>query len=290
VTTFQWYRCDKSTSAGKTEFAAAMNCKKISKATKSNYKVVLADQSKYLSVMIQATNKMGSTFSTAKSILVPKATAPVMKSVPRISGAATKGSSLSLSAGTWTANPTPTTTQQWYRCENSVSASISKFSEAQDCVKISGATKAQYKIATADQGMHLTALVSGKNSQGVVAESAKSVKVPGTKPTKKSNPRISGSAAAGSALRVSAGTWSAIPVATTSQAWYRCASAVPAGATSITSGMGCQKIGGANGSSYTVKTADQGRHLAVLVTARNPEGTASSTAASVFVRVPVTTP
>jgi uncharacterized repeat protein (TIGR02543 family) len=290
VITFQWYRCDNKTLAGQADFTAAMNCKRISGATKDNYKVTLADQSKYLAVLTKATNKMGSTFSTARSILVPKATAPVLKSAPRISGAATKGSTLTASAGTWTANPTPTTTLQWYRCENSVSASTSSFSGSQDCVKIPGATKAQYRIATADQGLHLTALVSGKNSQGVVAESAKSIKVPGTKPTKKSNPSISGKATAGSALRVSSGTWSAIPEETTTQAWYRCSKAVVAGATSISSGMGCTKISGASGSSYTVKAADQGKHITALVTAKNSEGNASSSAASVFVKVPVTTP
>jgi hypothetical protein len=133
-------------------------------------------------------------------------------------------------------------------------------------------------------------LVSAKNSQGVVAESAKSVDIPGVKPTAKTSPKISGKAAAGSELRVSAGTWSGIPEVTTTQAWYRCSKAVAAGATSITSGMGCTKISGASGSSYTVKAADQGKHLTALVTAKNSEGNASSSAASVFVKVPVTTP
>jgi len=54
--------------------------------------------------------------------------------------------------------------------------------------------------------------------------------------------------------------------------------------------MGCVKISGATGSSYTVKPADQGKYLTVLVAAKNTEGNASATAKSVFVKVPVVTP
>lgn len=290
TTSAQWYRCDKSVAARKATITDAMKCLKITGATKSSYKVVLADQGKHLTVLTQAKNKMGSTFSTAKSVLVPKATKPALKSIPRISGTAAKGKVVTLGAGTWSANPTPTTTMQWYRCDKPVSVGMSTFSGSLNCAKIPGATKSKYTIAAADQAKYLTALVSGKNSQGVVAKSAKSVKVPGTKPTAKSSPKISGTAVAGSVLRVSSGSWSAIPEATTSQSWYRCASAVSAGATSIAGGLGCIKIGGATGSSYTVKLADEGKYLTVLVTAKNAEGNASTTAKSVFVKVPVVTP
>jgi len=219
-----------------------------------------------------------------------KATAPVVKSVPKISGSGVKGKVLTLDDGTWTAMPTPTTTQQWYRCDKPVSAGVSTFTKSQDCDKISGATRVQYTVTSADQAKHLTALVSAKNSEGVAVESAKSIDIPGVKPTVQYSPKISGTAAAGSALRVSNGTWTAIPEETSSQAWYRCSKSVPARATSITSSMGCSKISGASGSSYTVKAADQGKHLTALVTAKNSEGNASSTAASVFVKVPVTKP
>jgi uncharacterized repeat protein (TIGR02543 family) len=290
TTSLQWYRCDKSVASGKATITTAMKCLKISGATKSNYKVVLADQGKYLTVLSQAKNKMGSTFSTAKSVLVPKATKPALKSVPKISGTAVSGKVVTLGAGSWSANPTPTTTMQWYRCDKPVTAGISEFKKSMDCVKISGATKANYKIAVADQAKYLTALVTGKNSQGVLVKSAKSVKIPGTKPASKTSPKISGSATIGKALRATDGTWSGIPEVNTSIQWYRCSNAVSAGQDSLKKSSNCVKISGATSSRYTVKLADQGKYLTVLVTDKNDEGKATSTAKSSYVKVPVVTP
>ena len=290
TTSAQWYRCDKSVAARKATITDAMKCLKITGATKSSYKVVLADQGKHLTVLTQAKNKMGSTFSTAKSVLVPKATKPALKSIPKISGTAAKGKVVTLGAGTWSANPTPTTTMQWYRCDKPVIAGLSEFKKSMDCVKISGATKAKYKITVADQAKYLTALVTGKNSQGILAKSAKSVKIPGTKPARKSSPKISGSANAGDTLRATDGTWSGIPEADTSVQWYRCSNAVSAGQDSFKKSSNCVKISGATSSRYTVKLADQGKHLSVLVTAKNEEGKATSTAKSIYVKVPVVTP
>ena len=219
-----------------------------------------------------------------------KATKPVMKSAPKISGSGVKGSVLTLDDGTWTANPTPTTTMHWYRCEKPVSAGSSDFTKSQSCVKISGATKANYTITVADQAMYLTALVTGKNSQGVLAKSAKSVKIPGIEPASEKAPKISGSASVGSTLRATDGPWSGIPEATTSVRWYRCDSAVSAGRDSIKKSANCDKISGATRLKYTVKRADQGKYLTVLVTAENEEGKDSATAKSIYVVVPVFTP
>jgi uncharacterized repeat protein (TIGR02543 family) len=285
VKTLQWYRCEKPVMAGVAEFTESQECNPIPGAKKLNYRVGLADQSKYLTVLTVAKNKVGSTESTAKSVLVPKATAPAMKSAPKISGSVVKGKAVTLSAGTWSANPVANTTQQWFRCEKPVPAGISEFTEAQDCVKISGATKSTYKVAVADQTKYLTALVTAKNSQGVVSESTKSFRVPGNKPTAKTDPKISGVATVGNELRATTGSWSALPVATTSLQWYRCAKAVPAGATSINRNLGCKPIGGATNSEYTVVAADKGKHVTVLAKAKNTEGQALATAQSVSIKV-----
>jgi uncharacterized repeat protein (TIGR02543 family) len=290
VKTVQWYRCEKPVIAGVAEFTEIQDCKRIPGATKPNYKIGLADQSKYLTVLTEAKNKVGSTESTAKSVLVPNVAIPVMKSAPKITGPVVKGSVLDLGTGTWYANPMPVTTKQWYRCENPVPAGISELIESVNCVKIPGASKDEYKTVTADQAKHLTALVTSKNSQGIVTESAKSVRVKGIKPTAKSSPKISGAKVAGGLLQATNGTWSAIPEATTSLAWYRCATAVTAGATAITRSMGCTKISGATTPTYSVAVADQGKHLTVLVNAKNTDGKASSMAASIFIKVPEVKP
>jgi uncharacterized repeat protein (TIGR02543 family) len=290
VKTVQWYRCEKPVIAGVAEFTEIQDCKRIPGATKPNYKVGLADQSKYLTVLTEAKNKVGSAESTAKSVLVPNVAIPVMKSAPKITGPVVKGSVLDLGTGTWYANPMPVTTKQWYRCENPVPAGISELIESVNCVKIPGASKDEYKTVTADQAKHLTALVTSKNSQGIVTESAKSIRVKGVKPTAKSSPKISGAKVAGGLLQATNGTWLAIPEATTSLAWYRCATAVTAGATAITRSMGCTKISGATTPTYSVAVADQGKHLTVLVNAKNTDGKGSSMAASIFIKVPEVKP
>jgi hypothetical protein len=262
----------------------------LSGATQAQYKVVLADQAKYLASLVIASNTIGNTQSTSNSVLVPKATKPVLKSMPRISGSAVGGNSVTLNSGTWSANPAPTTTQQWYRCEKPVLVNSIELAKSLNCAKISGATKVVYKIAVADQNKYLTALIRTKNSQGFVTKSVKSVKVPGTKPTAKASPGVSGSPKANGVLRATLGSWAAIPAATTSLQWYRCSTSVPAGTASLASSMGCKKISGATSNRYTVKVADQGKYLTVLVKAMNTEGNASSSAKSKYVQIPVVSP
>lgn len=289
-TTQQWYRCDNKVSAGLATLPPKSNCSKIARATKVQYKVVLADQGKYLTMLVTASNRLGSTMSSSNSIRVPLATLPSVKSAPRVAGTVAKGTVVTANVGSWKANPVAAISVQWYRCDTAVAAKLAAFTDTMKCVKVNGATKASYKIVAADQGKFLTALVTAKNSQGVVQASAKSVRVPGTKPTAKSSPKVSGSAKVGTVVRATSGSWSAIPEATTSVQWYRCASAVPAGTTSFTSAMHCQKINGATSAQHTVVPADQGKYLTVLVKAKNVEGSSTAAAHAVFVKVPVTKP
>ena len=277
---YQWYRCDKSVTAGRTSFTPAMKCTKVTGATKSRYKVSLADQGKHLTSLVKASNSIGSSLASTKSILVPMATQPVAKSLPRISGSAVKGNLVTVNTGVWSANPAATTTQQWYRCDKSVRANLADFTKSMKCKKIPGATRTQYTIAIADQDLYLTAMVTAKNSQGVVVTSAKSVHVPGTKPTAKGLAKVSGSLVVGGVLRATDGTWSAIPEATTSLQWYRCDAFVSAGRTAISSAAGCTKINGATNSRYTLRPSDEGKHLTVVVKAKNSYGSGTSHAKS----------
>ena len=277
---YQWYRCEKSVTAGRTSFTPAMKCTKLTGATKARYKLSLADQGKYLTALVKASNSIGFTLASTKSILVPMATQPVAKSLPRISGSAVKGNLVTVNSGVWSANPAATTTQQWYRCDNSVRANLADFTKSMKCKKIPGATRTQYTIARADQDLYLTAMVTAKNSQGVVVASAKSVHVPGTKPTAKGLAKLSGSTLEGGVLRATDGTWSAIPEAKTSLQWYRCDAFVPAGRAAIAKSAHCTKIGGATNSRYTLRPADVGRHLTVVVKAKNSYGSNTSHAKS----------
>lgn len=168
-TTRQWYRCDKSVAAGLTAITAATKCLKISGATKTRYKVAVVDESKYLTVLVKATNSMGSTSTTARSIRVPKMSEPKRTRNPVVSGSASVNSYLSATAGTWSGNPAAKTSLQWYRCEAYVPAGRTSL----NCSRIPGATISRYKVKTADKGSYLTVLVTAVNSVGSNSSTAK---------------------------------------------------------------------------------------------------------------------
>jgi hypothetical protein len=102
----------------------------------------------------------------------------------------------------------------------------------------------------------MTALAVAGLSNG--ASSA--VPVPTAKPT------ISGTAQVGNTLTASTGTWTSSTAITYSYQWRRCDS----------TGAGCSNIGGADSSTYQVKSSDLGHALRVRVTARNADGSASN--------------
>jgi hypothetical protein len=78
-------------------------------------------------------------------------------------------------------------------------------------------------------------------------------------------PTITGTAQVGEELRASTGTWTNNPTSFDYQ-WQRCAGT-----------SGCSSIDGATGRTYGVRSADVDRSLRVVVTARNADGTATST-------------
>ncbi|HUZ82535.1 MAG TPA: hypothetical protein VMU73_09840, partial [Gaiellaceae bacterium] len=80
-------------------------------------------------------------------------------------------------------------------------------------------------------------------------------------------PKISGTAQVGQTLTASSGTWSSSTTITYAYQWRRCDAL----------GNGCANIGGADSSSYLVRNADVGKTLRVHVTAKNADGSATST-------------
>ena len=80
---------------------------------------------------------------------------PANTGAPTISGAATQGSALTASSGTWTNSP-GSYAYRWQRC-NAAGAS---------CASISGATAQTYTVAPADVGSTLRAAVTATNAGG----------------------------------------------------------------------------------------------------------------------------
>lgn len=89
-------------------------------------------------------------------------------------------------------------------------------------------------------------------------------------PANTTEPAITGTAALGSTLTASQGTWTNSPTSFTYQ-WVRCPTSGgdPLGAT-------CAVIGGATGSAYVIASADTGARLRVRVTAANASGSGTS--------------
>ena len=78
---------------------------------------------------------------------------------PSVSGTAKVTKTLTANKGTWTGYPTPTVSYQWYACSRSISTPRSTLPNT--CKVISGANKSTFKIARAQKGKFIAALVTG---------------------------------------------------------------------------------------------------------------------------------
>jgi hypothetical protein len=83
-------------------------------------------------------------------------------------------------------------------------------------------------------------------------------------PTNQTPPTISGTPTVGSTLTASSGSWNGTTPITYAYQWRRCGAG----------GGSCSSIGGADHSTYVLKSADRGATIRVRVTAKNSDGSA----------------
>ena len=156
---YQWQRCDNSGS----------NCVNILNATSSQYTLVTADTAHEIRSEVLASNAAGPAASgyassAPTSVVIHK---PVVVTLPKLSGIAKVGNSLSVTTGTWKYSPT-SYAYQWLRCT----------SLGYLCKTIVGATSSSYLLTAADVGHKLKAKVAASNGAGsVTAMSNLSAKV-----------------------------------------------------------------------------------------------------------------
>lgn len=154
---------------------------------------------------------------------------------PAITGAATVGSTLTTTGGSWS-KPSLNLSYQW----------------AANGAPITGATGKSYQVQPADRGKTIVVQVTARRAGYVTASassSATAAVVPGTF-TARTTPVISGTVRVGSRLSATTGVWS--PAGSYTFQWYSSGAAIP-GATSAT---------------YVLTSKELARQIQVRVTAR----------------------
>lgn len=110
--TYAWQRCSDGT---------ASDCTAIDGATKATYVAVAADAGKRLRVVVTGTNPDGSATATTAVTTAILPAAPVNSVLPKVTGTATVGQTLTAESGTW-ANPVTTKQIRFYRCTTTCAA------------------------------------------------------------------------------------------------------------------------------------------------------------------------
>jgi hypothetical protein len=204
-------------------------------ANKESYTPVAADQGKTLTVQAHGTasgyhNAATMSKATAKVALGTFGTPPT----PKVTGTTRVGSTLTVSAGTWSPKPS-SLKYQWYVSGKAVKK----------------ATSATYKLPASAKGkvvsVKVTAAKAGYTS---VSKTVKTVKVAAGVFTKPSTPKITGKAKVGTTLKAGLGTWSPKPSSYKYQ-WY----------------LNGKKVKGATSSKFKLPKSAKGKRVTVRVAA-----------------------
>jgi alpha-tubulin suppressor-like RCC1 family protein len=197
------------------------------------------------------------------------ANVPVVATAPSIAGIAKEGNMMKGKEGTWT-GLAPAFSLRWQRC-----AKPGEPAEPSACPNIASAIGSEYEVKTADIGSTLRLAVKAENAAGSAeAVSAQTETVIGITPKNTTAPAITGTAAEGSLLSVSNGTWSGTPASKYAYQWETCPK------------KACTAISGATGSTYRLTSTDVTNNVTATVTDETPAGNAHATAAEAG---PVTT-
>jgi hypothetical protein len=245
---YQWGRCDGS----------GGSCTDIPAGKNPSYKLTDQDVGHALRVTVTVTDAgaaAASATSAPSAVVQPSALSKRKR--PSITGSSKDGQLLTVGTGTWKGTQPQSYAYQWQACSKSGA-----------CSDIEGATGASYRVATAQIGKKLRAIVTATNAAGEASTASKASK-PATAgpPVSVTQPAVKGSLQEGQTLSADPGDWAGTgPIAYAYQ-WLRCSVA----------GGGCQQIPGAEGSTYTAEGADLASNLAVVVTASNAQGTVSAT-------------
>jgi len=228
------------------------------------YIVSNADKGYYITCLTIAKSGPGEeneeVAESSNSLLIPgeHGSPPRPETLPKITPTSgSVGTPLTCSQGTWSGNPPPTFTYQWFRDESA----------------IPNATSSSYTLVSEDGGHSISCKVTGTNSAGfATAISENSVSVSGTKLENTEKPLVLGSEspAVGESLTCSPGKWNGSPAPTFKYQWLREGVAISSATASI----------------YTVVAEDETHYLSCKVTAENGQGSPVTVESSNKVKVP----
>lgn len=279
---YQWYSCSVAVAAAAVKNA---KCAAISGATQQNYTITANQSNKFLVVQVLATNDANvgapiSSFSASstKVLTDPSNTAPprVTSSLTATTGQPVVGGVLTVTPGTWTGNPAPKKTYQWYSCVSPVLVGSTSLS-TDDCQAIGGAVGNSYTITLDQQGSYITVGETGTNDANASTVYAAAGLTAQTKPIFSSDPTLSGAATTGGTLSVTSGASNTGGTPSETYSWAKCSSVQVAGASF---GTGCSVIAGEVSSSLTVTTTLEGSYVVSKVTLANAAGNTTRTSAS----------
>lgn len=218
-------------------------------ATARTYRLVTADAGAVITVQVRG-SRTGYTPVTRTSAARRAERLLTATPVPTISGTGRVGSRLTASAGAWRPSPV-TLTYQWRR----------------NGAAIAGATSRTYVLTKADAGASVTVSVRGTRSGYTPVARTSAGRSVERLLTATPTPKISGTRLPGKVLTAAAGAWKPSSVALSYQ-WRRNGTA----------------ISGATGRTYTVRAADAGAAISVVVTGRRA-GYTTVARASAAVRI-----
>src|SRR5262245_52125520 len=182
---------------------------------------------------------------------------------PRISGAATVGSTLTASQGSWANAPT-SFAYQWVRCPRSGGQP-----NGADCATIGAATTTSYVVSASDADRRIRVRVTASNADGsttVASNATPAVRDPAAgRPVNAQPPTVAGTPAQGQTLRVQPGTWNGTQPITFTFNWLRC----------DTGGNNCVQQPGFNDDAYVLRDGDIGKTVRARVNARNSRAESS---------------
>lgn len=288
---YQWFGCDTEVTLPG-DGSEPAGCTEIAATAVSEWKITSAANDKFVMVKVTATNISGAAVTKYSASTSAKSMQkPAMSSQPVVTGAAKVGQAVNATVGNWSGSATDAAYESsWLICTAPITTDFKTATNTipQTCSILQGGgsdnpvvTPGSYTLTTDEGGKYVAFRTSATNSAGsetrisktqLVAQAPENTLFP---TVTVNSPANDGAPKAGGTVTTSGGTWKATPaIDPKTYQWYTCSVAVEVEQTTVDAS--CDRIAGATTIPLNVTPAMSGKYLAVLVTAKNSQGTATA--------------